>query len=185
MFAKFKKLFNTIKQIANIILLIMSPMAVFMLIVAFLVGLEQGGLHRELRQELTAQKLTAPATITNCYPDSGYCFAEFIDHQGNERYGTLEWRYYDDVTKAEIMAFDSGKQIEVHYATPLYENSLVLSDQFDVFYAYKGHYYNAARIIIISWAILMLHPEVLLFALVPDIEKKIGQKWQRMIAELR
>ncbi len=185
MLVKLVRIAKITLQSLHIFLWAISPMAALLLIVALIAGLDQGGAHRLLRSRLEANPQTAAAVISGCHPDSGYCFADFVDSQNQQRYGVLQWRYYAEDIQTKIMNLPRGTVIQVRYAAEIYENQVVLADHFQEFYEFKGHIYDVIGLGAISWVILMLHPETLLFMLVPDMGARIEQKWKRMLAWLR
>ena len=118
--------------------------------------------------------------ISGCYEENRYCFADYIDTAGLERYGKLDWRYYPEEVVSELMLLQRGEMVEVRYAEQAYENNVILMDQYDAFINYKGYLVDAAGIVLVCWIILILHPEVMLFSLVEDINLILQDKWRRV-----
>lgn len=167
-------------QLVNVLLMLISPLALLMLIVALIMFLDYQGAHQRQIKALEAAPRTTTATISSCYDEDEYCYAEFIDAAGRERYGKLDWRYYAEPVQAELAEMERGDPVVVRYAHDQYENDIVLAQQYDAFVHYKGYMYEMGGIAAVSWAILILHPEVMLYALVDDIGTHFDNKWQRM-----
>ena len=167
-------------QVINVFLLVISPMALLMLLVALLMFPDHHRTHRRRIEALEAVPLTVAATIRMCEDNSHYCYAEFTDAEGHDRYGKLEWTYYAKPVKAELAKLERGDKIVVRYAHDQYVDDIVPAQQYDAFLHYKGYMYEMGGIAAVSWTILILHPEVMLYALVDDIGTHFDDKWQRM-----
>jgi hypothetical protein len=142
--------------------------------------LDNFGTHQRLVEELEQTPLTATATITGCYQENRYCFANFFDSQGQERFGKLDWRYYPEEVVSELILLQRGNLIEVRYAEQIYENNVILVNQYDSFLNDKGYFYDAIGIALACWIILMIHPEVMLFSLVDDMNVILQNKWEKV-----
>jgi hypothetical protein len=166
----------------NIFLMLISPMVLILLIVGFVMLLDTIGTQRRLIERLEEVPLTTSAVISFCYAEERYCFSDFVDENGIERYGKLDWRYYSDETTAWLASLDRDDVVEVRYAAYQYEDNIVLVEEYDRFLDYKGHLYQNGGIMLVSWFILMLHPEALLFSLVDDLGSAVDEKMKRMAA---
>jgi len=169
-----------VKRFVNVLLLLISPMALLMLIVAVIMFLDTHGAYRRRVQALEEVPLTAEAAVASCYEDDHYCFAEFTDVRGRERYGKLDWRYYSKEVVAELSTLTRGDVVTVRYASDWYESEVMLAEHYEAFLNYRGYVYEMGGVALVSWAILILHPEVMLFALVDDIGARVDGKWKRM-----
>lgn len=179
--ASLRKIILTVPRVVNVFLLLISPMALLMLIVAIIMLLDYQGAHHRQRRALEEITLTTTATIASCYEEDRYCYAEFTDVHGRERYGRLDWRYYYPAVAAELATLSRGDTVSVRYANEPYENDIVLAEYYDAFATYRGYLYEMGGIALVSWLILILHPEIMLVALVDDIGAHVDRKWNRIL----
>lgn len=180
MIEKLRSLIMNILRLINVFLMLISPMALLMLIVGLIMGIDY---HGRLQRQLAALEevpRTTTATIASCYPDERYCYANFTDTTGLERYGKLEWRYYAEDVIDKLEALERGDTILVRYADDEYENILILAEHYDAFPIYRRNISDMISIVLVSLFILFLHPEVMLYALVDDMGAYFNRKWQKM-----
>jgi len=177
------KAFFFTRMFFSVLLMAISPMALLMMIVAIIMLLDYHGAHERRRRALEEVPLTTTATITNCYENEYFCFVTFTDSQGRERYGKLKWSYYPDEATAELTALTHGDVLQIRYANELYEDTVVLAEHYDAFRNYKGYLYETGGIALVSWIILILHPEIMLLALIDDIGTHVDRKWNRIIGQ--
>ena len=167
-------------KLFDVLLWLISPLALLMLIVGMITFLDRWGTHRRLRLALEEDYLVASATISWCYQDGGYCYTDFTDEQGRERYGKLDWRFYSKAVRAELSELDRGQTVLVRYASDEFEDDLVLAEHYHAFLHYRGYIYDTVGLALASWLILIRHPEVMLLALVDDLGPRVDEKWKRM-----
>ena len=172
--------FSNIKKFVNIFLWLISPLAFLMLIVAIIMLMDFQGKHHRQRAALEEEPLVATATITSCFPEERFCYAEFTDITGRERHGRLDWRYYSNVMQLDLKSLGQWDRISVRYARDKYADDIVLANHYGAFLTYRGYYFDMGGIALVSWGILMLHPEIMLIALVKDLETYIDKKWNRI-----
>lgn len=173
-----------ILHLFDVLLLLISPLALLMVIVALVMLVDTWGTHNRLRQTLEEVPLTIQAEIASCYPEDGYCFTTFVDQQGRERYEKLDWRYYSPDIHADLESLERGDLIQVRYPDDWGENEVILAEFYDDFQQYRGYLYDMGSIALVSWLVLIRHPEVLLFTLVDEIGAYFDAKWNRMVKRL-
>ena len=181
---KLTAILHLAKQYTNVFLMAISPMALLMLIVAFIMFLDYYGEHQRLQETLDEAVLTTTATITSCYNDNRRCYAEFTDIQGNERYGTLNWKYYPRTVADKLANFERGATVQIRYARQRYQNDIVLAEYYHIFLSYKGYLYEIGGIALVSWIILILHPEIMLYTLIDNLDAYMKEKWDRITKSL-
>jgi len=177
---KIINIFTIILKFFNVLLMAISPMALLMLIVGFLMTLDARSAHRRLQEALEKVVLTAEAEIASCYPDEAFCYAQYVDVSGEERYDRLDLGYYPDSIREKLGRLERGEQVEVRYSLDPYETGIVFAEYYQDFVTYWGYYADMVGIMLVSWFILVLHPEVMLITLVEDIGKLSDSKWKRM-----
>jgi hypothetical protein len=169
-----------ILRIFNVFLMIISPMALLMLIVGFLMTLDARSTHRRLQDALDAEVRTVEAEIASCYPEEGFCYAQYVDVSGEDRYDRLDLGYYPDMIRERIGQLERGDVVEVRYSLDRYETEIVIAEYYQEFATCKGYYADMVGIMAVSWFILVLHPEIMLVALVDDVGKVTDPKWKRI-----
>jgi hypothetical protein len=180
MIEKLRILILNIIRVINVFLMLISPMALLMLIVALIMGIDHHGRFQRQLAALDEVPRTTTATIASCYPEERYCYANFTDTTGLERYGKLEWRYYATDVIAELETLERGDTILVRYPDDEDEEILILAEHYNAFAIYRRYISDMAWIALVSWFILFLHPEVMLYALVDDMGAYFDRKWKRM-----
>jgi hypothetical protein len=80
---------------------------------------------------------------------------------------------------------DRGDTIYVRFAQRERENEIILAEHYDDFTNYKGHLIETGSIALVSWVILILHPEIMLFSLVDNLGSIFDAKWKRMTKPLK
>jgi hypothetical protein len=173
-----------ILHLFDVLLLLISPLALLMVIVALVMLVDTWGTHNRLRQALEEVPLTVQADVASCYPEDGYCFTTFVDQRGRERYGKLNWRYYSPEVRADLEALERGDQVLVRYPDDWGENEVILAGDYHDFQEYRGYFYDMGIVGLVSWFILIRHPEVLLFTLVDEIGAYFDTKWNRMVERI-
>ncbi|MBN1264723.1 MAG: hypothetical protein JXA25_04470 [Anaerolineales bacterium] len=172
-----------IPRVIDLFLMAISPMVLLLLIVGVIMMMDTIGAHRRLLEKLEEVPHTTGARITSCYPEEYFCFADFIDENGIDRYGKLEWRYYSEETTARLVTLKRDDIIEVRYADYRFEDHIVLAAEYDNFLIYKGHIIQNGGIILGCWLILILHPEVMLVTLVDNLRTIVDKKWKRKMGQ--
>ncbi|MBN1303066.1 MAG: hypothetical protein JXA13_01425 [Anaerolineales bacterium] len=157
------------KKFVSLLLMAISPMALLMLIVAIIMFFDDYGSHQRMIIALDEVPLTATAVISSCYPEDRYCYVQFSDQSGRERFEKLDWRYYPEASVQESKTLTTGDQVIVRYANQLYASESVLAGNYQEFLDYRGYYYEMGGIALVCWVNLILYPEVMLFALVEDV----------------
>jgi hypothetical protein len=180
MIEKPRILILNIIRVINVFLMLISPMALLMLIVGLIMGIDHHGRFQRQLAALEEVPRTTTATIASCYPDERYCYANFTDTTGLERYGKLEWRYYDANVIAKLETLERGDNLLVRYSDDEDEHILILAEHYDAFAIYRRYISDMAWIVLVSLVILILHPEVMLYALVDDMGAYFDRKWKRM-----
>lgn len=180
MVRKVVEVISVIPRFFNVLLLLISPMALLMLVVGFIMLLDTRATHNRLRDALELEVLTAEAEIASCYPEDGFCFAKYVDVSGADRYDRLDTGYYPGDLRTYITMLEEGDEVVVRYSMDPYETEIVLAEHYEAFVTYKGYYVEMAGMMAVSWFILILHPEILLAALVDDFGTLIDAKWKRV-----
>lgn len=168
-----------IKSFFNVFLFLIFPMALLMLIVAAVMMVDRQGAYVRLQNVLQEEVLVERAIVRRCYEEDRFCFAEFTDQLGWERYGRLDWYYSPRGFQDQLAVLEAGDEITIRYAGDWIEDQVILADRFDDFLRYRGHWIEMGGIGGVSWLILILHPEIMLFMLVDDMGALIDQKWKR------
>ncbi len=157
-----------------------SPMALLMLIVGFLMTLDARSAHRRFQEALETEVLTAEAEIASCYHDEGFCYAQYVDVSGEDRYDRLDLGYYPAPIREKLDRLERGDVVEVRYSLDPYETGIVIAENYQDFLTYWGYLADMVGIMAVSWFILVLHPEIMLLALIDDVGKLSDSKWKRM-----
>jgi hypothetical protein len=169
---------STAGRVVSALSMAISPIALLLFIVGFIMLLDNHNAYQRLRGRLEQAPLTSTATISFCAEESQYCFADFTDSLGRERFGKIEWKYYPAEATAGLEGLEPGDQISIRYASYQYEERVVLAQYYPAFLGYKGYYYEEGGIMLACWLVLLFFPEIMLYGLVDDISSLVKSKWQ-------
>jgi hypothetical protein len=158
-----KKLLEIPRVLAALIdamILFTSPLFMIAIVVCVIVLLERGGEHVRYVQNLEDRGLTALATVEDDEsPRYGWWYVRFDDPaQSEARTGFIDEKYY---TRAVVDSLHRGVQVEIRYLPESYENFFVLEAHFGQVRYYWGFAYDIGVMFLISWLVVILHPEFL------------------------
>jgi len=180
---KVRSILKWIPRLFNVFLMLISPMVYLLLIVGFIMTLDTIGSHRRMVEKLEEVPHTTEAVITSCYEDGRYCFVEFVDENGIERYGKLDWIYYPEDTTDWLATLERDDVVNVRYADYRFEENVVLVEYYARFLNDKSHLIQNGGIVLVCWLILIIHPEVLLVLLTDNMGKTVDIKWKRITGQ--
>jgi len=142
------------------LLMLLAPLSVIAIVVCVIVLLDRGGTHFRMVQKFERECLVVEARIVVSEPaESIGWMVEFDDPvQAQTRTGWLEDHYYSAEVKA---TFARNARVIIRYLPQPYETDVVLNDHFGQVQRYWGFAYDVGIMFLVSWVIVVLHPEFL------------------------
>jgi hypothetical protein len=155
------ELVRTIKLlplIVKILGLFIASLAPLMFLVGLIAGLDRWGTHTRFLDRLEAYGKTTEARVS--YVDQEYNRAglDFVDSAGQQRYGTLDFRYYPpDVVKT----IRQGSKLQVVYIDALVSESekTALAEYYDEVRAAPAVTADIWWLLGITWLLIAFYPQ--------------------------
>ncbi len=137
--------------------LFIASMAPLMFLVGVIAGLDRWGAHNRFVDKLEAYGKITEARVS--YVDEGYrAGLHFIDSSGQERYGTLEFRYYpQDV----IQTIRPDAKLRIVYIDALVSEGekTALADYYEQVLAAPAVTPDVWWILGLSWLLIAIYPK--------------------------
>lgn len=151
-------------------ILLISPMTILLFIVSVIAILDRVGNHQSFLRNLDQSGMVTTATVSSFFQSavSGEptIAVDFIDPLQQERTGFIKTKYYP----AEIIAsIHRGDIVNIRYLEPAYESQVILNDYYANVRNYFGFAYDVIGMMLISWVLIIIHPEFLFLG--------FGQDW--------
>jgi hypothetical protein len=148
---------QTAKTLANFSLLFLASLAPLMFLVGMIVLVDRWGTHNRFLRSLEAYGKTAEARVS--YTDEEYNRAgvDFVDSAGNEKYGTLDFRYYSPEV---VQTIQPGKTMRVIYIDKLISENekTALAEHYDDVKNASPVTADVWWMLGISWLVVALRP---------------------------
>lgn len=161
-------------KLIDALLLATSPLAIILFLVCVMVILERTGSHLNFVGDMEQEGVVTTGTVAYLpYEADRKIQIHFVDNASQQRTGFLDRQQYQPQDVAQLTL---GKQIEVRYLPPLYEDDVVWEEHFDTVQGYFGYLNDVLMISAVCWAMIVIHPEFLYFFFNPEVEE-IVKKW--------
>jgi hypothetical protein len=161
-----RKLLRTLPLIAHILLLFAAALAPLMFLVGVIAAIDRWGIHQRMLTNLAQYGKPAQAQIS--YVDEEYNRAglHFWDEAGEERYGTLDLRFYPPAVQAQILP---DAQVEILYIAANVSESekTVLREYYSQVQNAPGVDVDVWGLLAVSWLLVMFHPQFVFAGILP------------------
>ncbi|HNT53158.1 MAG TPA: hypothetical protein PKG95_00490 [Anaerolineaceae bacterium] len=169
MMSKIARIFKGVLSMGDMFCLALSPIASVGFVI-FLIILASGwGGHLSLiHQYETGGRTTTARILYDPDPDSDYLFLDYNGAAGAPESGFIRTRYF----KAETIAkYQQGQFLQVYYLPEKVEHEVIPVADFAEFRQYRGYWQDIWIPLLISYVIMIVHPEWLYLGLL-----KTGRK---------
>lgn len=164
------KFLTVLLIIAKALLSVFSFFAIIMFVVGALVTVENVATHRRYVRRLDEVGQVAQGVVDSQSEENGWIIVDFTDASGEHRANVLEMKYYPEETWQQLT---SGTELTIRYLPlpNIGSDRIVLEDEIERVREYVGIFENdTGTVTLISWAILVIKPEILYLGLV-ELEK--------------
>lgn len=159
---------DLLKAIAKVLFIFLASLAPLMFLVGTLVAIDRWGTYNRFLSHLEDYGKTTEATVS--YIDDEYNRAglDFRDSKGNQRFGTLDLRYYSpDV----VQTIQPGNTVRVIYIDKLISESekTALAEHYEDVRSAAPVTADVWWVLGISWLIVAIQPQFVFLGMV-DLE---------------
>jgi hypothetical protein len=151
-------------------ILLISPMTILLFVVGVIAMIDRVGIHQGFLRKLDQSGMVTTATVSSIFrsavSDEPTIAVDFMDQLQQERMGFIQTKYYP----AEVVdSIHRGDVVNIRYLEPAYESQAILNDYYSNVCGYFGFAYDVIVMMLISWVLIIIHPEFLLLG--------FGQDW--------
>lgn len=167
-----RPLFGSIRSLwgfLDVLCFFLSPLAIIGFIIFVIMILDGFGQHVQF---LRALEQNGVETSGAWYPPSkpgGYAYIAFETEQNGQTGVVVSTKYY---TRETLAALKKGQAVRVRYThPPAYETKGVLLDAYGQVQVYTGYLSEILWPLLVSWAIVAVHPEFLYLGFMDPFKK--------------
>jgi len=153
---------------ADIILMVLSPLAILMVIVGVIVLMDRGSEHDRFVRSMREDGQVIEGIISGLDREDEIIFVHTTS-QGEDSYWLLYTKYYPEA----LDLLDEGQKVRIRYLPPGYEAEVIWEDHFDAFEGYRGYALDVGVMLLAAWLIVVIHPEFLYIGyldVLPDLK---------------
>jgi hypothetical protein len=161
---------NVFLIIANALLSIFSFFAIIMFVIGALTTVENVVTQRRYVRRLDEVGRITQGVVDFQSRENGWIMVDFTDESGENRSNVLEMKYYSEDVWQQLTP---GTEVTIRYLPypSIGSDRVVLENEYARVREYVGVFENdVGTVTLISWAILVIKPEILYLGLV-DLEK--------------
>jgi hypothetical protein len=137
-------------------LLVMSPLAILMVIVAVIVLLDRAGEHAQFLNAMHTHGRVVDGQVSGVEREDALIFVRYIDG-GQEETGLLYTKYYPEA----LNMLNEGQALRIRFDPHDVDRNLVWEDHFSAVENYWGYAVDSGLMLLIGWLIVVIHPEFL------------------------
>ena len=157
---RFTRIWKNVLWFINLILFGIAPLGIILFLVGVIALLDSYGTYYRFTRQMTEEGRTAVAAIGSVSRENDSISIDYIDDQGNLRYGILDMQYYDPVLW-ETLTPNTTVQIRYLPVHTSGSDRVVLQQYFDNVLSYRGYLFTDLGVMLGAWLLIIANPQCL------------------------